>query len=1037
VTVGVLAPLLISRLLAGQVVAPPAEDLLGRTVVDATIEGVEPDSVPEAAAVLGQPLTRALVRALVEALWATDRYRDVQVRARPVSDGVHLVVSLEERRRIRSLEAEGNDHLDLRELRRVAGFVPDVEEHPDVLGEMRGRLEAEYAARGYPNASVSFRVESTSETGRIVLVAEIDEGEPTRIASVRLVGALVYPEHMLHDVLGVRPGDPWDQVEVGEAARRLARFYRDAGHLLVRVADPVAVPREDGRVDIDLAVEPGLPVRIVFGGNEHVGAAELLGLTGLDEQAEFSPTELGTACDHLAARYHGLGFPFAAAAWDVVEGDAVVPPPVVPGDDPPGWSAGAATADPFGRAGGGGRDEPFVSERVLFLRFRIHEGPRLRVDRIAWVGNEHFADDELSGMVFENVAAAIDLPSAWRPLSLDDLAGAPPAPEEGPGRAAEPRLPDWDPEEVYLESAYREAAVRIEERYRSEGYLDARVAALPPAEDRAAGALRPAFQVAEGTQSILRSLRVVGNAAIETEDLEDVFEVEPEDPVNELLVEQTRTAIVDLYSSRGYLFARVDREVAFSADRALADVTFVVTEGPLVRVRAIEVTGNAETETSLILGTLSFAAGDVFTPEAARESEGRLLRMGIFQGVTIGLVAPDAVAADKTISVQVREHPPQSLELRAGFSTGEGARASLAYGYHNLFGYAVGLHLRLKLNYQLFFLGNETYETNFHRLSLQDQLERLIVAGVSVPYLPGLGGLLGTQLDLTNERDNEPFYGIDRSSAFLGLSTGWRKLLSLSVRGGVEYNDVLRFEGDFPLCTGDEPAGTLCLRPEDARRLRTPQGTSTFGVVRATFAVDWRDDPFNPTRGIYASATAEWVRSFEPIFDPETGTSPFSNLIKASFVLSTYAPLSHGLVLALSGRYGHVFQLQPDSRTFADRYFYLGGSDTLRGFPQESVSVADAPAGIPSPGGDVFVVFRGELRVPFGDTFGAALFSDIGNLWRDPGSIDLSWLRYTAGLGLRIQTPIGPLAFDYGINFDRREDWGEEFGALHFSIGMF
>jgi outer membrane protein assembly factor BamA len=44
-------------------------------------------------------------------------------------------------------------------------------------------------------------------------------------------------------------------------------------------------------------------------------------------------------------------------------------------------------------------------------------------------------------------------------------------------------------------------------------------------------------------------------------------------------------------------------------------------------------------------------------------------------------------------------------------------------------------------------------------------------------------------------------------------------------------------------------------------------------------------------------------------------------------------------------------------------------------------------------------------------------------------------LRYTAGAGLRLATPIGPVALDYGVKLVRRE-W-EDVGALHFSIGLF
>ena len=46
-------------------------------------------------------------------------------------------------------------------------------------------------------------------------------------------------------------------------------------------------------------------------------------------------------------------------------------------------------------------------------------------------------------------------------------------------------------------------------------------------------------------------------------------------------------------------------------------------------------------------------------------------------------------------------------------------------------------------------------------------------------------------------------------------------------------------------------------------------------------------------------------------------------------------------------------------------------------------------------------------------------------------------LRYAAGLGLRYTTPVGPVAFDYGFNLDRRKSRDEPFGAFHFSIGVF
>ena len=90
---------------------------------------------------------------------------------------------------------------------------------------------------------------------------------------------------------------------------------------------------------------------------------------------------------------------------------------------------------------------------------------------------------------------------------------------------------------------------------------------------------------------------------------------------------------------------------------------------------------------------------------------------------------------------------------------------------------------------------------------------------------------------------------------------------------------------------------------------------------------------------------------------------------------------------------------------------------------------------------------RLELRIPLTSTVQTGLFFDSGNLWRDVNKVNLTRLRYAAGSGLRIGTPIGPLVFDYGFNLERvldqidpsRDDqrFWEDIGAFHFSIGLF
>jgi outer membrane protein assembly factor BamA len=92
---------------------------------------------------------------------------------------------------------------------------------------------------------------------------------------------------------------------------------------------------------------------------------------------------------------------------------------------------------------------------------------------------------------------------------------------------------------------------------------------------------------------------------------------------------------------------------------------------------------------------------------------------------------------------------------------------------------------------------------------------------------------------------------------------------------------------------------------------------------------------------------------------------------------------------------------------------------------------------VPLRGGNFMVNPRFELRFPLRSPLDAALFTDIGNLWNDPADVFTPTfvLRADVGLGLRVQTPVGPLVFDYGFNVTRKSY--EDLGAFHFAIGLF
>ena len=102
--------------------------------------------------------------------------------------------------------------------------------------------------------------------------------------------------------------------------------------------------------------------------------------------------------------------------------------------------------------------------------------------------------------------------------------------------------------------------------------------------------------------------------------------------------------------------------------------------------------------------------------------------------------------------------------------------------------------------------------------------------------------------------------------------------------------------------------------------------------------------------------------------------------------------------------------------------FTVGGSEFLRGYRDDQFK------------GNSMLKGSLEFRYPIIKQVQGVTFTDAGYAWSkdyDETDFDLSDLKYTVGLGLRINSPLGPIRLDYGYRLDS-SDRG---GRFHFSFG--
>ncbi|HSS50558.1 MAG TPA: BamA/TamA family outer membrane protein, partial [Thermoanaerobaculia bacterium] len=243
------------------------------------------------------------------------------------------------------------------------------------------------------------------------------------------------------------------------------------------------------------------------------------------------------------------------------------------------------------------------------------------------------------------------------------------------------------------------------------------------------------------------------------------------------------------------------------------------------------------------------------------------------------------------------------------------------------------------------------------------------------------------------------------------------------------YNDETTVTAQDPALTGIPlPPG---IKPGDLITTKTRINNSS---LRPVFAFDSRDNPFETTRGQKMSVALEYAGGFlggdNNFWRPEASYSLFQPVTNYPTKTLFAVNLEGGWIKPFGGHTIPVLEL-----------FYLGGENSIRGHAFRSIFLRDShgkpvmdSTGVIL-GGDSFAQINLEYHFLLGGPFRLLLFADAGNVYGQGQNFDLSGLRKTAGVELRVLLPVfgAPLRFIYAKNLDPLPQ--DSFQNFQFSIG--
>lgn len=546
------------------------------------------------------------------------------------------------------------------------------------------------------------------------------------------------------------------------------------------------------------------------------------------------------------------------------------------------------------------------------------------------------------------------------------------------------------------------------------------VKAVP--EDTPLG-VRVTFEVQ--VNPVLQSVKVEGNRVLPEAILTEAFSEQYGQVLNLNRLQDGIKKVNEWYQKNGYVLAQVLDSPAVSPEGI---VTLQVAEGEVegIKVRFINKDGDdkdakgnpirGRTRDFIVTREFQTKPGDIFNRTIVEQDLQRAFGLGIFEDVRLSLQPSETDPRKVVVVANVAEKNAGSIFASAGISSASGLFGSVGYQQQNFGGNNQKLSAEVQVGqrellFDLSFtdpwIGGDPYRTSYTLNLFRRRTISLIFDGGE------------PEVNLPNGDTPR----ILRSGGFISftrpLSRNVFKRAEWTASLGLQYQRVSIRDRDGKLSPLDELGNNLSFSGTGRDDLLALQ----FGIVQ-----DRRNDFTRPTSGSFLRLGTEQsipLGSGNILFNRLRGNYSFYipvQLVKFTKGCRIAKPRSSDCpqTVAFNVQGGHYLGDLPPYEAFP-----LGGANSVRGYDEGDLAAARS-----------FIQGTIEYRFPIISIFSGALFVDgaydfgsQGLVPGNPGGVrGKPGSGYAYGVGVRVQSPLGPIRVDFGIN-----DQGDS--RINFGIG--